>query len=271
MTPHLLALIWLSVTPIAPASGPALAVEDTMRTELPLVLVSAPRVTLDEILERISRGERHRDSLITDESFVATFRVVRRNDRSGQSELLSETVAQVYKKRPDKVRSFVMRRHEASRDKGHSVEINFRPDMSEEVVNFAFRPEARRQFKYRILGRDVIGDHLIYRIEFEPKSHLDPSLPMGLVWVDTRDFVIVRQEITYSRSPVPILIKGMDRMVIERERVGEHWVLRRVLIRARTTVPLPRLGRQFDVSLQCDQYRVNQGIDDGIFRPTAAR
>jgi hypothetical protein len=264
MTSLLLALIWLSFTPTVPSSGPALAVEDTMRTELPPVLVAAPRITLDEILERISRGERHRDSLIVDESFVATFRVVRRDDRSGESQLVSETVAQVYKKRPNKVRSFVIRRHETSHDE-KNIEITFRPDMSEEIVNFAFRPEARRQFKYQIIGRDVIGDHLIYRILFEPKSHLDPSLPMGTVWVDTRDYVIVRQEITFLRSPVPILIKGMDRMVIERERIGEHWVLRGVLMRARATLPLPKVGREFDVTLQCTDYGVNRGLDDALF------
>src|SRR5262245_3928409 len=247
MNAPLLALIWLSVTPVTPASGPTLAVEDTMRTELPEVLVRATRITLHEILDRIGRGERQRDSLIVDQSFLATFRVVKRNEKTGESQMLSETVAQVYKKRPDKVRSFVLRRTDAPSKDDSNVEISFRPDMSEEIVNFAFRPEARRQFKYRILGRDIVGDHLIYRIEFEPKSHLDPSLPMGTVWVDTKDYVIVRQEITFLRSPVPILIKGMDRMVIERERVGPHWVLRRVLIRARTTVPLPKVGRSFDV------------------------
>src|SRR5262245_30226767 len=110
MNALLLALVWLTVTPVTPAPGPALAVEDTMRTELPEVLVSATRITLDEILERIARGERQRDSSIVDMSFVATFRVVKRNEKTGESQMLSETVAQVYKKRPDKVRSFVLRR-----------------------------------------------------------------------------------------------------------------------------------------------------------------
>ena len=39
-----------------------------MRTSVPEVLVSAPRVTLDEILDRVGRGEARRDSLLADQA-----------------------------------------------------------------------------------------------------------------------------------------------------------------------------------------------------------
>jgi len=269
----LLASLWLSLAAAAPAApGPTLAREDTMYTEVPEVLVTAPRVTLDEILDRIARGERHRDSLLVDQSFVATFRLVRAASGAREAELQQEVVARVYRKRPDHVRTVVMRHWQRKAEKsGARVEINFRSDMSEQIVNFAFRPEARRDFRYRILGRDLLGDHLIYRIQFEPKSPLDPSRPNGVVWVDTNDFVIVRQEINFARSPVPVILKGVERMVIERERVAGHWVLKRVLMRARTTLPLPTLGRFFDVSLLFDQYAINAGLDDAIFNVKEAR
>src|SRR5215471_17270458 len=54
--------------------GPTLAVEDTMHTEVPEVLVKAPRVTLDEILDRVARGEARRDSALHDMAFTLTFR-----------------------------------------------------------------------------------------------------------------------------------------------------------------------------------------------------
>jgi hypothetical protein len=265
----LILLSWLAVAPVAApaaAAGPTLAREDTMYTELPEVLVRAPRVTLDEILDRIARGERQRDSLLVDQSFLATVRIARSADSRHPAEMLSEMVMRVYRKKPDRARTLLLRRWEKEpKDKGARVHVSFRSDMSEEIVNFAFRPEARSEYRYRIEGRDLLGDHLIYRLRFEPRSPLDPTLPNGLVWVDTKDFVVVRQELNFSRSPVPILLKGVDRMVIERGRVDGHWVLQRVLLRAQGTIPLPKLGRRFDVVMRFDEYAINRGISDSVF------
>jgi|RhiMetdeSRZDD1v2_1073273.scaffolds.fasta_scaffold108458_4 hypothetical protein len=260
------ATFWLSLTVLAPASpGPTLAREDTMSTEMAEVLVSAPRVTLDEILGRVARGEARRDSMLKDQQFTATLRLVKGMQRGKEAELLSETVARVYKKRPDKVKSVVLRNWQRDPKKRADVEISFRSRMDEEVVNFAFRPETRSEFHYRIVGRDLVGNHVIYRIAFEPRSPLDPSVPSGVVWVDTNDFVIVRQEVGFKRSPAPLFIKDVNRMVIERQRVDGHWVLWRVLMRIETRIPVPRLGRNFDLTLQLDRYAINAGIDDAIF------
>jgi hypothetical protein len=92
-------------------------------------------------------------------------------------------------------------------------------------------------------------------------------MPSGTVWVNTNEFVIVRQEIRFDRSPAPLFIKGLDRMVIERRQVDGHWVLWRALMRGRTTVPIPSLGRSFDMSIQFDQYAINSGLPDSLFTP----
>jgi hypothetical protein len=255
-----------------PSPGPTLAREDTMYTSVPEVLVKAPRVTLDEILDRIARGERRRDSLLVDQSFVATVRVMHARDDRSPAELLEETVSQVYRRKPDQARTLLLRRTVAKPEKkDEHIQVSFRSDMSEEIVNFAFRPEARRQFRYKIAGRDIVGDHVIYRIRFEPRSLLDPTQPNGLVWVDTNDFVIVRQEIGFDRSPIPLVLKNIERMVIERRRVGDFWVLHRVLMRAHFTVPLPKIGRRMDVSMQFDQYALNSGLPDSIFSTSRRR
>ena len=250
--------------------GPTVAVEDTMHTSVPEVLVRAPRVTLAEILDRVARGEARRDSLLKDESFRAVVRLVANQaGPAKQPELESETVLRVYKKRPDRARSVTLRQWERhpSRDKDgdQTVNIRFRSDMSEEIVNFAFRPEARRDYRYRIVGRDLAGNHLIYRIAFEPRSPLDPERPSGIVWVDTNDFVIVRQEVDFTRSPVPILLKGIHHMVIERTRVDSYWLLNRVMLRADLTIPMPKVGRSFDIGIAYDDYKVNTGLPDALF------
>ncbi len=260
---HLFGALLIAVAPASP--GPTLAREDTLHTSMPEVLVRAPRVTLDEILDRIARGEHRRDSLIVDESFVATMRLTHAHDERSPSELLEERVVQVYRKKPHHARTVPLRTIRPASRKRTDVQVDFRSDMSEEIVNFAFRPEARRDFKYRIVGRDLVGDHLIYRIHFEPKSLLDPAAPNGDVWVDTNDFVIVRQEVAFDRSPAPLIVRGIDRMVIERERVGEFWVLHRVLMRVHFTLPVPRVGRRLELGMSFDGYRINQGLPDSLF------
>jgi hypothetical protein len=254
-------LVVLASSPASP--GPTLAREDTMHTEVPEVLVSAPRVTLDEIIDRVARGEARRDSMLQDQAFTATFRVVR-NQEKKPAALVIETVTRVFRKRPHRARTVTLRTWREEGGKG-KVDIRFRSEMDEEIVNFAFRPAARRDFKYHIVGRDLVGNHVVYRIAFSPRSPLDPSLPSGLVWVDTNDFVIVRQEVSFERSPVPLFVKGVDRMVIERRQVDGHWVLWRVLMRAQTSVPIPHLGRSFDLTLIFDQYAINSGLADSLF------
>ncbi len=279
---HALALLVgaLAGAPAPLPAGPTVAREDTLYTSVPEVLVHAPRVTLDEILDRVARGEARRESLITDQSFRATLRLVANPARgrfgpdsaAGHGpRLLRETVAQVYRKRPDRVRTVVLREWKARPGEKDPFRVSFGPDMGEELVNFAFQPGARRDFKYHIAGRDLLGDHLIYRIAFEPRSRLDPSIPSGLVWVDTNDFVIVRQEVRFDRSPVPLFLKQVNRMVIERERQEGTWVLSRVLLRAETTLPLPQLGRSFDVGIQFDQYAINAGLPDSLFAGAGKR
>jgi len=86
------------------------------------------------------------------------------------------------------------------------------------------------------------------------------------VWVETSDFVIVRQEIEFARSPVPLFIKDVKRMVVERTHADGLWVLSRVLVRLEGTLPLPVVGKVFDVSLRFDDYEINHGIEDAFFK-----
>ena len=238
-----------------------------MYTEVPEVLVNAPRVTLDEILDRVARGEARRDSMLQDQAFTVTLRMVSgTHEPKKPPKLLSARVIRVYRKRPEKVRTVTLRDWVADPDHEDARgEVRVRSRMDEQIVNFAFRPESRRDFKYRIVGRDLLGNRLVYRIEFEPRSSLDPSLPSGLVWVNTNEFVIVRQELSFDRSPIPLFLKNVDRMVIERQRVDGHWVLKRVMARIQTSFPIPKFGSSFDFGVIYDAYALNSGLPDSLF------
>ena len=137
-------------------------------------------------------------------------------------------------------------------------------------MNFAFKPEARREYKYHIEGRDLLGDHLIYRIAFEPRSRAGRREPGGLVWVDTRDFVIVREELDFGSSPAPLVLKGIDRAVIERQQGGRPLgaaapAHARQLHACRSRAS----GRRSTSRSEYDDYKINQGIDDAMFAKAA--
>jgi hypothetical protein len=257
------------------APGPALAVEDTMRTEVPEVLVRAPRVTLDEILDRVARGEARRDSAIRDQSFTATIRILRDTAGKGTPEVLAESVSKVYRKKPGLVRTVPLRHYERypekAPDEGGMAEPDFSPGMGEELVNFAFRPANRRNFRFRIEDRKLVGDHVVYTLGFEPRSALAVHEPAGRVWVDTRDYVILRQEIRFRQSPVPLFLKSIPHMVVERARAGDTWVLSRALVRMELTVPVPRLGRSLDFGMAFSDHTVNTDLPDSIFAGIAPR
>lgn len=250
--------------------GPVLAVEDTMRTDVPEVMVRAKRVTLDEILDRVARGEARRDSLLRDQAFTATLRVLRNTAGAARPETWSETVYRVYKRKPDRVRAVELRRVLLHPDEGDDDETTFTPGMGEQIVNFAFRAENRDRFRFTIEDRRILGDHLIYTLRFEPRSSLTPYEPSGRVWVDTQDDVILRQELAFAESPVPLLVKRIPHMVIERTPVDDTWVLSRALVRLEFTVPLPKLGRSVDFAMAMSEYAINQGLPDSLFTGTSA-
>jgi len=259
----------------APERRSALAVEDTMRTEVPEVLVNAPRVTLAEILDRVAAGEARRDSLLRDQSYLLTIRTVGHAADGKTPQLVEETVTRIYQRRPNQSRAVPLRHWRAKPPKRPGARAEVRVEgggtMDEDIVNFAFKPSARRNYKYRIAGRQILGDHVVYRLAFEPRSPLDVAEPSGEVWVDTRDDVIVRQEITFRQSPVPMFLRGLDRMVVERQQVKGFWVLGRVLARVRTTIPLPQFGTSLDLAIQFTDYTVNTGLPDSLFAGAAGQ
>ena len=248
-------------------AAPAVAVEDTMHTDLSEVLVRAPRVTLDEILDRVARGEARRDSLLEDQSFTATIRIMRNTTGKKAPELFAEHVSKVYKKKPGRVRTIELRKYELKPDKDGdgAVDSDFSPGMGEEMVNFAFRPQNRRNFRFRIEDRRILGDHLLYTLRFEPRSALAVYEPSGRVWVDTKDYVIVRQELEFKQSPAPLFLKGIRHLVVERTHADGFWVLSRMMVRVELTVPMPKIGRTFDFGMTMSDYTVNTGLPDSLF------
>jgi hypothetical protein len=262
--------------------GPTLAAEDTIPVPsalLPTVVVTAPRVSLDEILKRVDEGEAHRDTLMADESYTRLARITYldadEKAPTGAKKKV-EYASKVYKKRPNKVREIPLRRStdvDKKKDK-EDVQVSAGPSMREQIVSFAFEPRTRSRYHFRIDQRVIVGGHVVYVIAFTPRSKVD-DLPEGRAWVDTNDFVIAREEFWYrDRSPAPLVFKRLDSCVVERTKVdGQWWVVSRVLARvqltsaARMMAKLARepLGKTVDFAASQYDWKINQGIDDALF------
>ena len=259
-------------------AAPVLAVEDTIRLAagtLPEYVVTAPRVTLDEILRRVNQGEARRDSLMQNQVFTRIVKVVYRYDTTDSAKkpvIQLDDARRVYKKKPDHIREVPLR-HKVP-GKSDDVEIDTNPSMSEEVASFAFEPRERSNYRFTIEERKWVGGHLIYKIGFEPKSKLDP-FPSGEVWIDTNEYVIVREEFWYrDRSPAPLFLDGIDRCVVERSRVdGKWWVITRIFGRVRLAGPVlafanigkSRISKNVDFAALYTNWEVNRDLPDSVF------
>jgi hypothetical protein len=272
-------------SPLIGAPGvPTLAAEDTIPIPsalLPEYVVTAPRVSLDEILKRVAEGEARRDSLMKDQSYTLLAKVTYL-DADGKAPTNAkkklEYASKVYKKAPGKVREIPLRRTSDIKKKNgkedDDVEVTAGPGMREQIVSFAFEPRTRARYDFKIADRVLVGGHVVYVIAFTPRSKVD-DLPEGRAWVDTNDFVIAREEFWYrDRSPAPLVFKRLDSCVVERTKVdGQWWVVSRVLARvqltsaARMMAKLARepLGKTVDFAASQYDWKINQGIDDALF------
>jgi hypothetical protein len=276
---------------------PTLAVEDTLKLiaePYPEILVTAPRQTLDEILRHVAEGEAARDSLMQDLAFTLHVRLSGRDNRKApdvKSELYFESTSRFYQKRPNKLRMVRLKEWSRfDRDSGNAdrrrggkqkkggvrVQVSFDADMSEQFIAFAFDPKLRDRFKFRIEDRKLLADQVVYVLGFTPRSSLDP-LPTGRVWVNTNDFVILREEFSYrDRSPLPYFMEALDSCVIERVRVDKrYWVVSRILGRATLTDEIrwmARIGGEkipkvADFVMARTDWIINGGVPDSLFVP----
>lgn len=267
-------------------SRPTLAVEDTIpplvAEPYPEILVNAPRASLDEILARVAAGEAHRDSLIDDTAFTALMRVVGHEGDGDKARtwVYWDAVARVYRKRPDKVRVIRLKEQAYEQDgtpkKDSNVNVDFDADLSEQFIAFAFDPTMRDRYRFSIDKRSLVGEHVVYEIAFAPRSALDP-FPTGRVWVDTNDFVILREEFWYrDRSPAPLFIERIDNCVLERAKIDDrYWVLSRLLARATFSDAIRLIGKvsgekvpkTCDLAFQQTEWIINGGVPDSLFAP----
>jgi len=127
--------------------------------------------------------------------------------------------------------------------------------------------EDQSDYTFRLLQRNLEGDHVIFKIAFEPRSPFKP-LPSGTVYVDTNEFRIIHEEFTFEKeNPFPLLVKGIRRVSREWKRLATgEWVVSRVMaeidLHGSWTGLIPE---RVTVALVMDDYRFDQGYDPARF------
>ena len=224
------------------------AIEDTLGpppvTELDPIEVTAERLKIGEIVDRCIRHEKQTRQRIVSHEFTELVKTVLTIEGQKSEEdrmVVIEEVRRMKTRRPSYSETTILARSEyelvegerQERDAetvdegGARVEVKY-----EDFDDLPFYLEDPRGYDFRIQGRHIVGQSVIYEVTLAPKSEFEIA-PLGTIWIDTSDFQILREEFNFGdRVPMPMFVKSIGPVVREREKVGNLWVIQRVLLRA---------------------------------------
>ncbi len=216
--------------------GVVLAFEDTFAFDpgaVDTVLVSAPRVTIGEVIEAIGRRMEQEARRLKAAEYTSLTTVVERERPRGEG--------------GDYTVTETAERHRLSREQGEQTvrlwervrkvedgrvvkeevdektETSWRGMENALMMAMPFSPGSGGNYRYAITGRELVGNDLIYRIDFTPKNRLE-ALPSGTVWVDYSHWVIRKLEARMTEVVLfPLFVEAVPVFRMSRERFGEYW------------------------------------------------
>lgn len=210
----------------AQAPAPPMALADTLVT-------TGRRVRTQEVIEAIGRRLQEESIWMQDLEFTNVVTGVGRDHpglHSGDY-LLEESATRVHERRGKPAQSLLLgfrsRRYKNNRlveerrkPLGPVVWHEPPPALLEAMP---FRPAGRDRYHYEIVDRRLVGNSLIYKIRFRPKSSF-AALPSGVAWVDYSHWVIRKLEAHLTEVvPNEIFLKSVPVYRFTQERFGAHW------------------------------------------------
>ena len=260
--------------------GLVLAFEDTLAFDPATndtLLVTAPRVTVGEVIEAIGRKMERDAYRMREYAYTALVTVIVRksSDPGGGPEGGDYEIHES------------ATRHHMGRDEGHQrVELWSRTrkfkdgeldeeeqdqevradwvDMPDPVLDaLPFMPGSGQRYEYEIVGRDLVGNSLIYQVRFAPKSRFE-ALPSGTVWVDYSNWVIRKIEASMIGAvPYPLFIESIPVYRMSQERFGDFWFVVDTYFRLELrALPLVGMPENFELKVELQDIQIN-GIDFG--------
>jgi hypothetical protein len=230
--------------PRGPSPRWVFALEDTLRIETdfttPMIEVQAERLGIGEIVERCILREEELAGRIESHEYTMLSKAVFTVGEPGPSAkrtMIIEQLDRRFFRKPDERRTIPLKletwRVEGGERKPWDLEGED-PSVGvtyDDLSHLPFYLDDRSNYDFEILSRRIVGDRVFYEVRLTPESDFEIA-PSGRIWVDTSTFSIVREEFDFGdRVPLPMFIKRVGPYVRERERIGDLWVWKRMLIR----------------------------------------
>lgn len=235
--------------------------------------VSAPRVTLDEIIADIGRRQRaDRDSLRS-VAFTAVITTVRspEGDAGGAADSagtweVDESALRYDQERgrPDRVVRLWQRKQQVTDGVAQPEKVTptgqpqWQPRPADMVNNLPFAAEGAARYRYELLETKLLGGSLVYAVAFAPRDAF-AALPSGVIWVDMADWAIRRVEAHFADAvPFPWLVRAVPRYRQRQAPCGNVWfpVLETARVELRH-LPLTGAGGTYDIRVELRDIVIN--------------
>lgn len=270
------------------ADRPVLATEDSLRQfTLPdTVFVRSPRVPLLDIIRKAQEGEKHKFDGVNTMAYTRVVKILVEFSSPKPRTEVEEEVTRVYYQAPDRWREVQLRKNEFVIEKDgsrHPKDEKKKGAMNVEVGegdgdddadgsgggrSLSQLPdylERLDRYDFNILHRSLRPDQVVYEVGFQPKSDFE-MLPDGRMWILTRGYQIVREELHFKKLPLPGILKSMDLVTREWQEVEGRWVEKRITARAELGLPkLLRAPSALEASVSYDDYVFNPVLDPALF------
>ncbi|MFQ5512741.1 MAG: hypothetical protein ACE5EO_12955, partial [Candidatus Krumholzibacteriia bacterium] len=238
------------------------------------VFVTRDAITIREIIERATRGERtklaghdnmtytmttreivawKKKKIVTDKVYRTYLDTrghhvqVQLGEQSREYELTGGGWAQ----KPDK-------------DEKSNVRAQIEMEGYDDFINLPFYLQDMSDYDFVLLGRTREVDRVIFKIGFEPRSDFK-ALPSGVVYVDTKDYQIIHEEFTFESNPAPLFLKGVKRISRQwTELPTGEWVFTKIMgeIELRR---IPFFPGNISIALVREDFRFDERYDPRLF------
>lgn len=284
--------VWLDLGQADPDSvllsggGVLLAFEDTFTFdpgEIDTLDVAAKRVTIGEVIEAVGRRMDAEAANMRNVEFTTLTTVVERDvpSRYGQDYKVTEVAERSSFDDNEGMRAVQLWERIRTVEGGEVVEeeVSYEKERDWGDVGASigmampFSPRSGNRYNYVIEGRHLVGNGLIYRIGFTPKSRFE-ALPSGTVWVDYSHWVIRALEAELVETvPFPMFLKAVPVFRISRARFGGYWFTTDVhLVIELRKIPLVNMPRVVEVRTRIRDIEINgQPVTADMTVPEADR
>ena len=277
---YIVSLLWVSAAAAIPV--PAQEKKQTTSYTLPrydvldTTMVETRAMTLSEIIERCTRGERTKLAGHKNMTYSARTRTI--VEWPHKKREVTEDLWLMYEEDTGYRRSVLLNRRErahkfsdgewevSDEDKESDIRVSF-SDNESTFTDVPFYLESVDDFSFDLVDTTLLEDRVIYEIAFTPKSDFKP-LPSGTVFVDTKNFHIVHEIFMYEEghNPMPLVISDIRRISRQWTMLpGGEWVADRLAIDLGLRKMFGIMPQKVRMGIELDDYSFDQGYDPRKF------